>query len=92
MVSYNNRSFLNGQHLKIGSIFPISCVSFSTSVPSPTDFSQLNSGYEYYLIKFLANHFNYTYDVIDAHFGFGTVVNGTIDGICGMVNRSVSRN
>jgi len=68
----------------------MSCVSFSTSVGTPVDYQQLNSGLEYYLITFLANHYNYTYDVINGHYNFGTVVNGSIDGICGMANRSVS--
>ena len=88
---YSDRSILNGHHLKIGSNFPIDCVSFSTNTEKPTNFNQLNSGWDVYLIHFLASHFNYTYEVISGQFKFGTVVNGTIDGICGMVNRSVSR-
>ena len=88
-LPYSDRSILNGRHLKIGSNFPIDCVSFSTNVEKPT-FNQLNSGFDYYLIQYLAYHFNYTFDIIHGQFKFGTVVNGTIDGICGMVNRSVS--
>ena len=87
---YSDRTILNGHHLKIGSVFPIYCRSFSAIVENPTDFNQLNSGLDYYLIQFLASHYNYTQDVINGHFKFGTVVNGTLDGICGMVNRSVS--
>ena len=90
MITYDSRKILNGQHLKIGSIFPMSCVSFSTTLKNPVDFKQLNSGYEYYLIKFLANHYNYTHDVINGQFQFGNAINGSIDGICGMINRSVS--
>ena len=89
-MSYSDQSILNGQHLKIGSNFPIDCVSLLTSVQKPTDFNQLNSGFDYYLIEFLANHFNYTYVAIDGHFKFGTVVNGTIGAICRIINRSVS--
>ena len=91
MVSYGHNLILNGQHLKIGANYPSDCEAFSTNIENPVDFSQLNTGIDYYMIKFLANHFNYTYEVIHGHFKYGTVANGTIDGICGMANRSVSK-
>jgi len=91
MISkYSDRSILNGKHLKIGMNYPMDCISFSTNEDNPSDFNKLNSGRDYYLVKFLANHYNYTYEVVNGHFQYGNVVNGSIDGVCGMAHRSVS--
>ena len=86
---YSDISILNGRHLKIATNFPIDCSSFSTTVKNTVNYNQLNSGLDFYVNQFLASHYNYTYDIIDGHFQYGKLVNGSMDGILGMVNRSV---
>ena len=89
MNEFANRNVFRDHTIRIGSNYPSPCVATSSTTSTPTDYNQLTSGTDFYLIQFLASHYNFTYDVIHGNFKFGTILNGTIDGVCGMVNRTV---
>ena len=48
----------------------------------------LTTGYDLYLIQTLAAIFNFTYDVVNGNLTWGSYVNGSWNGIVGLVNRS----
>ena len=61
---------------------------FSTSNPDPKNFEELNGGVDYFLLNFFTQNLNFTYDIIDTHHNFFSLINGTVGGIIGLVNSS----
>lgn len=65
------------------------CILSGTNVVEGR-YDTVNSGVDYYMLQFMRNYFNFTYDVIDGHLEFGTKLdNGSFSGVVGMTNRSV---
>ena len=86
---YANRSILNGKHINIATNYPIPCVSIAENYHGQPSFDHLTSGIDFYIIVYLARHFNFTFKPIHANFKTCSLVNGSIDGICALVNQSV---
>lgn len=68
------------------------CAVDSTKNVSASEltFDHIDNGYDFMLLKFLSKFYNFTYSTINGNMQFGSKVNGTWNGVVGLVERGVT--